>query len=143
MTIWFFTASAVVAGGSEEAERTELLVSKLKYDLSHVEGLLKDAESKCKSLEDELRVEKRRGVAAAMKAAVVMDVAGEAIAEAIGDGGEAEAEQVVEEQVVEEEALENEAEEEAGDDVAAPPASTDADAVADLVEGIFSKYAGP
>jgi hypothetical protein len=52
-------------------------------------------------------------------------------------------EQVVEEQVVEKEALENEAEEEAGDDVAAPPASTDADAVADLVEGIFSKYAGP
>ena len=86
-----------------------------------------------------------------MKAAVVMDVAGEAIAEAIGDGGEAEEEEVVEEdqvvedQVVEdqvvEEALENEAEEKAEENVAAPPASADADAVADLVEGIFSKYA--
>ncbi len=143
-------------------ERTETLVRKLKEDLIHVERLLEESEAKCKTLEDEVRLEKRRGMAAAMKAGVAVAVAvppteGKDVEEAFERDAERDVEEAVEEAVerdVErdvkeavEEAVE-EAIEEAIDeaiDAGAVKAEDGAgddetDPVRDLVANIFSKF---
>jgi hypothetical protein len=130
-------AGVAYAAGLDESstERTETLVRKLKEDLAHVERLLEESEAKCKALEDDIRVEKRRSMAAAMKAGMAM---GAPVADDIGgvvdQSGQSDASEPVEEPepVVEPEPVEE------------PPKSAedreDADPVKALVNNIFSKF---
>lgn len=133
------------------SERTETLVRKLKEDLAHVERLLEESEAKCKSLEDDVRVEKRRSMAAAMKAGVVMDVAAPAgvdVINGVGDRVQSDEDIVGDEEAVEPvdapeivdvpETVETE-EGPAGDEL--PVESCDeVDPVKELVNNIFSKF---